>query len=427
MRWISRTELFEDAWSRPMLRIAEDYGVSSTALKKTCDRHEIPTPPRGHWAKLEVGRGEPRPQLSPASDPHLERIRIVGGPNLPASVKEAQAAAKAASPPLDAGPMEGAREHPMLVGMRKAVGKAKLGRDCFTRVAGKGLVPLTVSSLTVERALAWLSMFLLQMEQRGYSIERTDEGARLIVLGQSIAFHIEEKSDRVVHVPTERELAEKERRDQWGYSSSSTPWRKYDERPSGKLAVVIDANSYSGLRKTFGDGKTQSLETMISEIECAFVAHAAFISDRQRQAEESRRKAELARIENEKRKAFESREDRRAKFALLIADALGERSRLLAVLAHLESNASPNTGPDAMTDWLKVRVEEINAMIDPRALEISARYAKLDFDETRAAMSEASPEWYYPRPIELHLWSIDKDADRATSLSRYEWSRQRAG
>lgn len=106
MRWISRTELFEDAWSRPMLRIAEDYGVSSTALKKTCDRHEIPTPPRGHWAKLEVGRGEPRPQLSPASDPHLERIRIVGGPNLPASVKEAQAAAKAASPPLDAGPME---------------------------------------------------------------------------------------------------------------------------------------------------------------------------------------------------------------------------------------------------------------------------------------------------------------------------------
>lgn len=44
----------------------------------------------------------------------------------------------------------------MLVGMRKAVGKAKLGPDCFTRVAGKGLVLLTVSSLTVERALAWL-------------------------------------------------------------------------------------------------------------------------------------------------------------------------------------------------------------------------------------------------------------------------------
>lgn len=138
MRWTSRTELFEDAWTRPMLRIAEDYGVSSTALKKTCDRHEIPTPPRGYWAKLEVGRGQPRPALQPASDPHLERIRIVGGPKLPTSVKEALAAAKAASSPQDASPDGATREHPVVAGMRKAVRKSKLGSDGFTRIAGKG-------------------------------------------------------------------------------------------------------------------------------------------------------------------------------------------------------------------------------------------------------------------------------------------------
>ncbi len=115
------------------------------------------------------------------------------------------------------------------------------------------------------------------------------------------------------------------------------------------------------------------------------------------------------------------------KFALLLADALDERTKLLAVLAHLEASDSQTAGPDGLIDWLRFRVQEIDTKIDPGALEISARYAKLDFDEARAATCEPSPDWHYPRPIELHLWSVDEDGDRATSLSRYEWGSRRTG
>ena len=56
MGTVSRDELYEQVWSRPMTKVAAEYGVTGTALKKTCDRHEIPTPERGYWSRLEHGK-----------------------------------------------------------------------------------------------------------------------------------------------------------------------------------------------------------------------------------------------------------------------------------------------------------------------------------------------------------------------------------
>lgn len=76
------------------------------------------------------------------------------------------------------------------------------------------------------------------------------------------------------------------------------------------------------------------------------------------------------------------------KFALLIADALDERTELLAVLAHVEASEAQTAGPEGLIDWLRFRVQEIDSMINLGALQISARSAKLDLDEARAAISE---------------------------------------
>jgi hypothetical protein len=43
-------------WSKPMIKVAEEFKISDVALKKACDRHRIPTPPRGYWAKKEAGK-----------------------------------------------------------------------------------------------------------------------------------------------------------------------------------------------------------------------------------------------------------------------------------------------------------------------------------------------------------------------------------
>jgi hypothetical protein len=52
---LSRKELYEIVWSKPMTTLAKEYGISDVGLAKICRRHQVPLPPRGYWAKLAAG------------------------------------------------------------------------------------------------------------------------------------------------------------------------------------------------------------------------------------------------------------------------------------------------------------------------------------------------------------------------------------
>ena len=47
---LTREELYKKVWSRPMRTLAREFGLSDVGLKKTCRRHNIPTPGVGYWA-----------------------------------------------------------------------------------------------------------------------------------------------------------------------------------------------------------------------------------------------------------------------------------------------------------------------------------------------------------------------------------------
>jgi hypothetical protein len=53
---LSREELYDRVWTTPMRQLAEVYGLSDVGLAKICDRHDIPRPGRGYWAKKEHGK-----------------------------------------------------------------------------------------------------------------------------------------------------------------------------------------------------------------------------------------------------------------------------------------------------------------------------------------------------------------------------------
>ena len=60
----NREELYEKAWEVPMLKLAEEYGVSNEALGKTCRKLHIPVPGRGYWAMKAANRAvDPKPPL----------------------------------------------------------------------------------------------------------------------------------------------------------------------------------------------------------------------------------------------------------------------------------------------------------------------------------------------------------------------------
>jgi hypothetical protein len=61
-----RERLFEDVWSEPMKDLGCKYGMSEAALSTLCTKLEIPTPPKGHWARKTAAQAQAlRPRLLP--------------------------------------------------------------------------------------------------------------------------------------------------------------------------------------------------------------------------------------------------------------------------------------------------------------------------------------------------------------------------
>lgn len=67
---LSRQELYEGVWSKPMSVLAREFGLTGNALAKICSRVNVPYPSRGHWMKVSAGTAPARPALpaDPASE-----------------------------------------------------------------------------------------------------------------------------------------------------------------------------------------------------------------------------------------------------------------------------------------------------------------------------------------------------------------------
>lgn len=78
---VTREELFALVWEKPATEVAKDLGVSDVALQKLCRRLQVPTPPRGYWAKVKAGQAPRRPNLEAFSE-QLDAFRRTPPPGL---------------------------------------------------------------------------------------------------------------------------------------------------------------------------------------------------------------------------------------------------------------------------------------------------------------------------------------------------------
>ena len=401
-------------------------------LKKTCRRHHVPIPSDGYWGAVAAGGVFPKPILSPVQREELDAVEIVPIRPFSAEVKQVTAKEDARSRTTQEREQSQAQIIPQqvtdprselrreLAATAKAISKIKAKPGELVAISGRGVVPMTITAAVGERALAWLEKLLFEGEGLGACLEETEKGARLALDGETVAFRIDEKQSRAPHVPTPKELEEKARRDRWG-GYSSDPWPKYDYSPCGELSLVIDPDGYSPLRRKYADGKTQTLEKMTAEILAGFAAHAASIRERRLAAEESKRRAAEAEARRKRIAAYQERDKRRHAFVDLIASKLEQRSKLANVLAYAEQ-AGDAAMPLGMSAWLSRSIAEIDALLSPLFLEISARRAKIDFDEAVFASKPSEPAWYYPREVSLELWELNQAEGNATLQSSLEWA-----
>lgn len=429
MTTITRGALYAQVWAQPMTALAPTYGLSAATLKTLCDRYDVPTPRGGYWQKKSAGRaGAPRP-LPTAPWPADQVIDLAAPPPKPPrpiakAVRPRPSAAEALTAPRPKPTAQpswtpSTHEPPAVRALRKALERAKPTPLGFLAVSGRGLIPAVLSEATRERALAWLSRFLEAANARGMVFAARDSGPCLVVAGQEIPFRLEEKSDKHPHAPTPAELRRKAERAQWSWASSADPWPKYDHRPSGRLSIQLEGNAYSGLRRSFADGQTRTLEALIEDVLDAAVAHADYRAERERQAEIARRQAEIERRRRERREAFNAREQRRDAFLALMSQALDRRAAHQRLLDHIDGWASPASGPPGLRAYVERRLAEEDARLSADFVEWSARSAKLEFDEARARAAPPVPSWQYPSALALQLWR--EESDRAVSMNPLEW------
>ena len=73
---LSRKELYKKVWTKPMIHLAKDFGISDRGLAKICKRYDIPRPGLGYWAKLEHGKKVSKVPLPSNSKLDKEKITI---------------------------------------------------------------------------------------------------------------------------------------------------------------------------------------------------------------------------------------------------------------------------------------------------------------------------------------------------------------
>lgn len=290
---LTREELFKQVWERPMTKVAADYGISDVALKKICKKHRIIVPGRGYWAKKAAGKKVAQAKYRPVSEPELNHIVIYGSPfqKLPDQVQKTKAAAEKREKKIEKKVEVGSSPEelrPSVERVRKNLEKGKPDQNGIVNITGQNNFDVSVSSDSAERVVAFLNAFLNAAEERSYKAIKGDSSLVMYVDDEPLSFSISETTKRLKHVPAEKELAAVEkwekyqarRAHNWCLEYKPRPETpEWDYEPTGLLQVHIDQRSYTydGLRRTFGDGKTQRIEKLISPILVGLATCAAAI------------------------------------------------------------------------------------------------------------------------------------------------------
>ncbi len=363
---VTREQLYRQVWAEPMTKVAARYEVSSNYLARVCEHLNVPRPPRGFWAKQNVGRAPERPPL-PAARPGevLEWAKgdsVPDPPRFQASVdlKGADAAAK----PRSARRLE---RHELVAGARDLFEAGRLSEVGYLRPFKRNLVDMFVSKAVLTYALDTANELFRALEKRGHRVALAPYGnfhrpELTVYQGQKFDYYNSEpwrpKRNTVVYLgdvalgltvyesTEEVEVTYKwdgpvryvrasdlpsKPRPKW---MGAEPARKH-HMPSGRLAVRA-YSPYGGVsweQRWLEDkvgGLSRKITTIVRDLEAIVPTIAERRAEEERKAEIERERweaecRERERREQERRRVEAIKESREELFAIVKAWATADR------------------------------------------------------------------------------------------------------
>jgi hypothetical protein len=317
-RLLSREELFDLVWSKPIRHLAKEFGISDVGLAKVCARYNIPRPERGYWQQLAVGKAPERPQLPPAVGEENIRFAISesGSEHVPPP-ELLEWIARERDPANKISVLDVTRRYHPLVRATKDM------------LSGQGVhadtLAIRVSEALRPRALRLWQALVQALDERGFHVGKQDSWHRtnVTVLGEEVGLWMDERPTKVEH------------------TASDLASRNY---LTGRLRFVVE---YRGTRERVKDRPEHPIEEQLNEVIISLVRVALEVArpDRLKEEQRARDRAE----EQRQQQIFRERCDS----FQAIFNAWKEQQERLAFLVAIEGAFTNVESPtDSMREYM---------------------------------------------------------------------------
>ena len=417
-----REALYERIWTEPVLILASRYGISNVGLAKICRKHAIPQPGRGYWQKLRAGKRVKRTPLPPIGGFTKSSKTIVLAYRAPILASEATIPAPVAAQQerertpdqhiIVASSLRAARPlHPLVQRTAAALRSPKPFDRRLEVPVSDSILDIRVTPAIQDRALRIMDALIKALEARHYPVQcrpprpvwRPYTGSTsqstswpgqagpgivtCVQLGdQDVLLALRERQQMVKRTPmtavpvspsiSARHAIALEVLGRSPRRALAVPVSTDDQESpdSGQLILSIPhhVGGWSAVR-TWKDGKRTKLEDVLNDVIVGIVAAAEEFRSlvaHWRREEEERHKAELQRIELDRRRATEAalaKEIERQATAWSLARTIREYVSAARAVSHpgllpsdIPGLAPPGMTIDAWLTWAEAYAQRID-------------------------------------------------------------------
>ena len=343
---LTRKELYNLVWSKPLTQLAKDFGLSDNGLRKICKKYDIPLPKMGHWQKIQYAKNVEQEKLGHFDKWTNAKIRIRESEaddeehyltKVARRVKEIEQTCNKLLPVPDSL----SKPHSLVKAAKENLSTKKKERswrnlpECIH--TDWGLLSISVQKHNVPRALRIMNTFIKMAESRGHDVVLEDQKTKLVVDGEKFPIRFREKHNRQA-IPDER-------------------WSHTEMVPNDILSIKYDYY----INKEWAD-KGTLLEGQLPRI-------LAFFEIRSIEIKQQREYHRIAEIEAERKREIErklesQREWEAKKQDILItqSDKWYKAESLRQFITKIEESKDSSPKVKEWLKWAKLQLEELDPL-----------------------------------------------------------------